>query len=242
ILGRMKSLRLWGTAALVLGFVAMSHAAGCSAEAPRSSSDDDDNNTNSSGAGGEGGLGFTTGNGGAGGGSTGEIVTCQDAANAKSYIGCDFWPTVTANNVWSIFDYAVVVANASANSVDATVERGGTVVASATIAPNSLGTIYLPWVPQLKGPDADAFGSAMPLSQTVKLASGAYHLTTTAPVTVYQFNALEYAGQGGPPGKNWSSCPGNISGIGCFSFSNDASLLLPSTAMTGNYRVFSYPG
>src|SRR5690606_12821450 len=80
------------------------------------------------------------------------------------------------------------------------------------------------------------------LSQTVKLASGAYHLTTTAPVTVYQFNALEYAGQGGPPGKNWSSCPGNISGIGCFSFSNDASLLLPSTAMTGNYRVFSYPG
>ena len=38
---------------------------------------------------------------------------------------------------------------------------------------------------------------------------GAYHLVATRPVTVYQFNALEYKGQGGPGGKNWSSCPGN---------------------------------
>jgi len=30
--------------------------------------------------------------------------------------------------------------------------------------------------------------------------------------------------------------------VGCFSFSNDASLLLPSTAMTGNYRFTGAPG
>ena len=29
------------------------------------------------------------------------------------------------------------------------------------------------------------------------------------PVTVYQFNALEYRGQGGPAGKDWVDCPGN---------------------------------
>jgi hypothetical protein len=67
-------------------------------------------------------------------------------------------------------------------------------------------------------------------------------------VTVYQFSALEYQGMGGPTGKDWSACPGNtvcmnqmsqayLQQIGCYSFSNDASLLLPSTAMTGNYRV-----
>jgi hypothetical protein len=67
------------------------------------------------------------------------------------------------------------------------------------------------------------------------------------PVTVYQFNALEYRGVGGPPGKDWSSCPGTTGGpgcppIGCFSFSNDASLLVPSTALTGNYRIVGPQG
>jgi hypothetical protein len=57
------------------------------------------------------------------------------------------------------------------------------------------------------------------------------------PVTVYQFNALEYKGVGGPPGKDWSKCLVLPGSPGCFSYSNDASVLIPSTAMTGNYRV-----
>ncbi|MER2605396.1 MAG: hypothetical protein ABTQ29_06170, partial [Siculibacillus sp.] len=61
------------------------------------------------------------------------------------------------------------------------------------------------------------------------------------PVTVYQFNPLEYQAQRGPPGKDWSSCPGNQCGTACFSYSNDASLLLPSTALTANYRITGYP-
>ena len=36
----------------------------------------------------------------------------EQAAEVRSYIGCDFWPTVVGNCVWSVFDYAVVVANA----------------------------------------------------------------------------------------------------------------------------------
>jgi len=194
------------------------------------------------GSNGAGGFNPSGAGGGSGSGMGGDPVTCADAAAIKSYIGCDFWPTVVANNVWSIFDYAVVVANAGTNPVDVKVTRGGNMVGSATIQPNDLSKIYLPWVPELKGPDADAFGSAMPVKQTVRSAQGAYHLVASAPVTVYQFNALEYKGQGGPPGKSWAGCPGLQSGIGCFSFSNDASLLLPSTAMTGDYRITSQPG
>jgi hypothetical protein len=206
---------------------------------------------NPSGSGGAGGEDIGLGGGNVGGGSTGsggDPTTCADAAANKTYIGCDFWPTVVANNVWSTFDYAVVVANAGNEPADVTVTRNGNMAGSATIPPNDLRTIYLPWVPALKGPDADECGSATPLAATVRANGGAYHLVSSRPVTVYQFNALEYQGAGGPPGKNWSSCPGNqvcfatFTAIGCFSFSNDASLLLPSTAMTGNYRITGQQG
>ncbi|MFO0755042.1 MAG: IgGFc-binding protein [Byssovorax sp.] len=207
--------------------------------------------SSSSGTGGNGGEDIGLGGGNVGGGSTGsggDPTTCADAAANKTYIGCDFWPTVVANNVWSIFDYAVVVANAGAEPASVTVTHKGNMVGAATIPPNDLRTIYLPWVAALKGPDADECGSATPLAKTVRATGGAYHLVSTKPVTVYQFNALEYQGAGGPPGKNWNSCPGNqtcfstFTAIGCFSFSNDASLLLPSTAMTGNYRVTGQKG
>src|SRR5436309_2069423 len=42
-------------------------------------------------------------------------TTCAEAAMNKTYIGCDYWPTVVANPVWSIFDYAVVVSNPGTN-------------------------------------------------------------------------------------------------------------------------------
>jgi hypothetical protein len=182
-----------------------------------------------------------------GGGIIGDPQTCDEAAAAKAYVGCDFWPTVVANNVWSIFDYAVVVANAGETEADIQVTGNG-VTKSAKVAAHSLTKIYLPWNPSLKGPDADNCGAAAPLSGTIRANKGAYHLVSSRPVTVYQFNALEYKGAGGEAGKSWSSCPGNttcastLSKNGCFSFSNDASLLLPSTAMTGNYRVTGIHG
>ncbi|WP_437621716.1 IgGFc-binding protein [Sorangium sp. So ce1151] len=196
-------------------------------------------------------LGAGTGSG-SGGGDAPELLgdprTCAEAAASKSYIGCEFWPTVTANIVWSIFDYAVVVANAGDEVAEVEVTRDGAAVAHAEVQPNSLTKVYLPWVPALKGPDATACASGKSLSSSVRVDGGAYHLVSTRPVTVYQFNALEYKGAGGPDGKDWSSCPGlgscPSSGItyGCFSFTNDASLLLPSTAMTGNYRITGQKG
>lgn len=68
--------------------------------------------------------------------------------------------------------------------------------------------ITLPWVDELK----DATGSTLAID-------GAYRLRTTQPVTVYQYSPLEYT-------NGFES-----------SYTNDASLLLPSNAWTGNYRV-----
>ncbi|MGD0678497.1 MAG: IgGFc-binding protein [Polyangiaceae bacterium] len=178
-------------------------------------------------------------------------TTCADAVDMQSYIGCDFWPTVTFNPVWSIFDFAAVVANAQ--TVAATIQVTGPngVNQMATVEPNSLTTIYLPWVPTLKGPDFDSCGFIPALTASVTAPGGAYHLVSSVPVSVYQFNALEYQGKGGAPEKNWGSCPGTTTlcilptgggYVGCFSYSNDASILLPSSAMTGNYRVTGQQG
>jgi hypothetical protein len=184
------------------------------------------------------------------GGISGDPTTCAEATQSHSYIGCDYWPTVTANNVWSIFDFAVVVANAGATAANITVTGPSNTNQTATVAPGSLTKIYLPWVAPLKGPDSDNCGAATPLASSVLAHGAAYHLVASVPVTVYQFNALEYVGQSGPSGKSWTSCPGNTvcsqtfppQAVGCYSFSNDASLLLPSTAMTGNYRVTGHGG
>ncbi|MGD0530582.1 MAG: IgGFc-binding protein [Polyangiaceae bacterium] len=184
-----------------------------------------------------------------GGGQTADPTTCAEATSSHSYIGCDYWPTVTANVVWSIFDFAVVVANGGTNMANITITGPGTTGnQTGTVAPGQLTKFYLPWVSVLKGQDADNCGEAVAFTSSVLAHGAAYHLVSSVPVTVYQFNALEYQGMGGPSGKSWASCPGSQvcaeSGApsGCFSFSNDASLLLPSTAMTGNYRVTGHGG
>jgi hypothetical protein len=178
--------------------------------------------------------------------------TCEEALAGKSYIGCDYWPTVTPNPVWSIFDFAVVVANNSEEEANVTVTGPNGFTKTAKVLGGSLTKIYLPWVKDLKGPDSgegsepnpNCTSIPMPAEQpSVTAKKGAYHLVSSRPVTVWQFNALEYKPSGGPPGKDWSTCPGNsycvqtLGPAGCFSYSNDASLLLPTNALTGTYRV-----
>ncbi|MGZ3476682.1 MAG: hypothetical protein ACXVCJ_19445, partial [Polyangiales bacterium] len=195
-----------------------------------------------------GGLAIDAGSIGPRGSPSGNaLATCEDAAAAKAYVGCEFWPTVVANNVWSTFDYAVIVANVGTVDADVVVTGNG-VERHVTVSAGALSKIYLPWQHALKGPDADDCGDAQKLAGSVRVAGGAYHLVSTRPVSVYQFNALEYAGEGGPDGKKWDDCPGRqvceATGlpVGCLSFSNDASLLLPVSALTGNYRVAGIHG
>lgn len=184
--------------------------------------------------------------------------TCEEAKTTRSYVGCDYWATVTVNPVWSIFDFAVAVANTGTKEASVTVTGPSAVNKTVTIPAGQLRKIFLPWVDELKGPDADECLNAPVVSDSYVAAQSAYHVVSSSPVVVYQFNTIEYKGQGGEaPGggpKDWSTCPGTTTEcvglnkkLGCFSFSSDASLLLPTTAMTGNYRVvgqhgFTLPG
>ena len=189
-------------------------------------------------------------------GVTRDPVDCDEAKATKSYVGCDYWPTVNANNVWSIFDFAVVVSNTGTNLAKITVTGPNAFSRQVDVPAGELKKIYLPWVPALKGPDANTEGTAAPLATSVYATGGAYHLVSSVPVIVSQFNALQYKPVGGegpanldagadaaPTAKDWSTCPGGKVGTPpCFSYSNDASLLLPSTAMTTNYRIAGFKG
>ncbi len=139
---------------------------------------------------------------------------CGKAAASRSYVGCHYWPTVTLNSVLPDgFTFAVVVANAQSEVALITVESASNPkVATAAIAPGSVGTIVLPWVDSLQKAKTSVLDPA-----------GAYHLVSTVPVTVYQFNPLDYK-----VGANYS-------------YTNDASLLLPEHALQREYMVIAYP-
>jgi hypothetical protein len=136
---------------------------------------------------------------------------CGQAEVNKSYLGCDYYPTVTMNTQLDTalgFSFAVAVAAPATNGGDATITISGgglTTNMTDTIPPGTLKTIKLPWVTQLK---QDYVGGAQ-TEKSILMANGAYHLVSTQPVTVYQFNALEY----------------QVSTS--YSYTNDASLLLP---------------
>src|SRR5438876_3180988 len=102
---------------LPISLVLLSHLSACSSDSPQSRE-----------RGGSGGASLTTtgsigsgpgtgggiiGTGGSSGGnpSIEEPTTCEQAAANRTYVGCDFWPTIVANPVYVDFDPAVVVAN-----------------------------------------------------------------------------------------------------------------------------------
>jgi hypothetical protein len=159
--------------------------------------------------------------------------TCEEAVASKSYVGCEFWPTVTANEVAYIFDFAVVVANTGALPAEVVVERNAEEFARVTVDPNSLQKIFLPWVDALKVGLNECEDSGLLAAQSVRLAHGAYHLTSDRPVVAYQFNPFEFDTAGGPPDKDWKDCKRS-------SYSNDASLLLPVQALGTSYRGMTF--
>jgi hypothetical protein len=196
---------------------------------------------------------------------------CAAAAAAKSYIGCDYWPVDLDNGqevigppdpssgctglgfpdlvletipvCWDdtlmrsngscdygsdcsaspgttcqmmpicLLDgqhapFAVVVSNPNSSAATVTLANAAGMTHAYTVAPGAVQPIF----PQSDGfPDQSLDYSG--------IAMGAYHLTSTLPITAYQFNPLD-----------------NV-----HVFSNDASLLLPSTTFDKSYYVASYP-
>jgi len=146
---------------------------------------------------------------------------CAPLTLGASYIGCDYYPTIIGNTVGEAFDYAVAIANTT--STDATVTIEGGALASplvVAVGANQVRVQVLPWHDALKlCATQKTDGCQMTgVPPAVLAPRGAYHLRSNQPVTVYQFNALQYSTDGVT-----------------FSFSNDASLLVPTTAWRGDY-------
>jgi hypothetical protein len=71
--------------------------------------------------------------------------------------------------------------------------------------------------------------------QSVRAAGGSYRIRSDVPVTVHQFNPLEYLVME-DCADAFDPSPGDSQ---CHSYTNDASLLLPVHALTGSYLVMS---
>ncbi|MCC6213694.1 MAG: IgGFc-binding protein [Polyangiaceae bacterium] len=179
------------------------------------------------GTGGGGGL-LDAGGGGGGGGSPGGIPqTCAEALASQSYIGCEYWPTVTMNaSLYDGFSFAIAAANPTAAPAQVTIEIGGQLVQTVTVAPGDLQTIPLPWVPALLQTNLE------PDSKLLQRV--AYKVTSSVPITLYQFNPLDFELSPPPFGCE-------LSNGRCYSFTNDASLLLPKSALRGEYYGIAYP-
>ncbi len=173
------------------------------------------------------------------------LSQCEVAASTRSYIGCDYWPVTTLTSQLNpYFDFAVAVANplqigdvVQSAPADITVTLGANIVATEIVMPGDVKTIILPWVPEVaQNPDCTTQpGVCTPKNEaSVLTADGAYHLVSSIPVTVYQFSPLEFE----KPQSN--TCVDQVPmGATCHSYSNDASILLPSTAWKNEYIVMS---
>lgn len=158
------------------------------------------------------------------------VGRCSDSALGNSYLGCDYWPTVTPNaGLQPVFEYAVVLTNPQTYAVRATV-TGGSLTAPRTLelAPGAVETVILPWVYELSAMNP----SCIPIGKTcipwnpansVLRRGGAYHVRSNGPISAYQFNPLTFER------------------MGRYSYTNDASLLLPQGVLTRHYTAVTWP-
>jgi hypothetical protein len=138
-----------------------------------------------------------------------------------SYIGCEYFAVSMANQTLdqATFDFSVSVSNTTTNPASIVIRGPNAFQQTFTLGGGAIQNYVLPWVPALSM-----------AGTTTLVAGGAYHIESTEPVTVYQFNAYEYEID-----ETCGSDPNPTPP--CRSYTNDASLLIPVNAMTGNYRV-----
>jgi hypothetical protein len=153
------------------------------------------------------------------------VTACEKAAIDRSNIGCEYWP-VDLDNEYSQFNdaageqFAIALANTSDFLVNVTVEQNDAApgaprqlatVSTTQINPHSLGVIELP------RREVDGSLNGQDEGPGTMLSSRAYRVTTDYPVVAYQFNPIVQ------------------------SFSNGASLLIPTTGLDEDYLVVGWP-
>ncbi|MDP3279230.1 MAG: IgGFc-binding protein [Deltaproteobacteria bacterium] len=155
---------------------------------------------------------------------------CRDNSIANTNIGCEYFSVDLDNAVTgegrsaASQQYAVVVSNPDPALTARVVIEMNTAppgatprpqrVESGVIAPGDLETFRLP----AREVDCSPPGTFNRGTHTC-LSSNAYRVVSTIPVIAYQFNPLENSGV----------------------FSNDASLLIPTNSLSGEYMVTSWP-
>lgn len=154
---------------------------------------------------------------------------CDRARIDRSYVGCDFFAVdldnaaINDQNNAAVQQFAVAVANPHDVPVDVKVSLndgafGGVpeprVVSEVTVPPGSLEVFKL----DQREVDGSTPGALNDGTHSA-VSSNAYRIESSHPITAYQFNPLE-----------------NVD-----VFSNDASLLLPTSAIGTDYSVVSWP-
>lgn len=156
------------------------------------------------------------------------IHACSDAAANRSYLGCEYWAVdldnakVSSGNA-AAQQFAVVVSNTSLLTAQVVVEVNDAPpywpvqlreVARVTVPPEGLRVIELP----SREVDGSPLGQ-WDVGTHSAVSTRAFRITSSAPIAAYQFNPLENV---------------NV-------FSNDASILFPTTALDPEYTVLGWP-
>ena len=152
--------------------------------------------------------------------------SCERAAAARSNIGCEYWAVPLANvpTLAGRYDFRVVIANDNDEPVQVQIYRGADRLTRITVPSHELQDIVLPWIDSMSDGIDEGF------AQSLATLNGAYRLVADLPVTMTQFNPFEY--------DNGRVLTVPL-GARDFSLSNDASLLLPTHALTGDYIAAS---
>jgi hypothetical protein len=178
-----------------------------------------------------------------------------DPDNAQPSFGCSFVAVPTLNSALGGserqfmngrtlgadgFSFAVALANPHTYPVHAEISGAGVSIAR-DIEPGAIATIELPWIlpitqPYPAGvPTVGPFGPYRP-TPSVHASDATYRVRTNAPVVAYQFNPLRYYDDD----PTHTLCGEVGESPSCFSYTNDASLLLPEPALGRRYTVVAF--
>lgn len=154
---------------------------------------------------------------------------CEVAESEKSYVGCEFYAADLDNAAIDAMDdaskqqYAIVVSNLNDLPIEVSVEVNDAPageptqareVAQATVPPMDLEIFELPRR-EVDGSSLEGINDGTHSA----LSSNAYRVTSSHPIIAYQFNPLDNV---------------NV-------FSNEASLLIPTSAIDTDYTVVGWP-
>ncbi|MDY0003885.1 MAG: IgGFc-binding protein [Polyangia bacterium] len=157
------------------------------------------------------------------------VQACEKALADRSYVGCEYWAVdldnarISSTENAASQQFAVVVSNPSGMTAHVVVEQNNAppgwpldleVVAELQVPPQGLRVIPLA-AREVDGSPPGQFDTGGHSA----LSSNAYRVRSNVPIVAYQFNPLD-----------------NVD-----VFSNDASLLIPTSAIDREYLVLGWP-